>query len=228
MGFTPQLWTPLVLTACRSNRGRAQGSFFAFVRSVETRCSLEQARAEFATLARRAEENFPETEKGWGAAVRTLPDFLVYYFGIRSALAVMMTTVGFVLMIACANVAGLLLARAAGRRKELAIRCALGAGRLRVIRQLLTEGLLIAFLGGGMGLFFAYWGIQLVRANMTFNEAISAVPFTLDWNVLLFTAGLSLLCAVLCGLAPSLNASRTDITTNLKDESRTASPSRLA
>jgi predicted permease len=188
--------------------------------------SLEQARAEMVTLAHRAGESFPETEKGWGAAVRTLPDFLVYGFGIRSGLAVMMTTVGFVLMIACANVAGLLLARAAGRRKELAIRIALGAGRLRIILQLLTEGLVIAFLGGSMGLLLAYWGINFVRANMTFNEAISAVPLSLDWNVLLFALAVSLVCAVLCGLAPALKASRTDINANLKDESRAASPSR--
>src|SRR5437660_2255104 len=168
----------------------------------------------------------PETEKGWGAAVRTLPDFLVYDFSIRNGLAVLMTTVGFVLMIACANVAGLLLARASGRRKELAIRIALGAGRLRIVSQLLTEGLVIALFGGVMGLLLAYWGINFVRAKLTFNEAISAVPPTLDWNVLLFAIGVSLLCAVLCGLAPALNASRTDVNVNLKDESRAASPSR--
>jgi putative ABC transport system permease protein len=118
------------------------------------------------------------------------------------------------------------LARAAGRRKELAIRRALGAGRLRVIRQLLTESLMIAVLGGSLGLLFTYWGINLVRASMTFNEAISAVPLSLDRNVLLFATGVSLVCAALCGLAPSLNASRTDITTSLKDESRAASLSR--
>ncbi|HEY6371952.1 MAG TPA: ABC transporter permease [Candidatus Sulfotelmatobacter sp.] len=225
LGFTPQLWMPLVLTAAdQTPAARKNRSLFVFAR-LNPGIPLEQARAEFVTLARRAEENFPDTEKGWGAMVRTLPDFLIYSLSIRGALAILMTTVAFVLMIACANVAGLLLARSAARRKELAIRCALGAARLRMIQQLLTEGLLIAFLGGGVGLLFSYWGIQLVRVGMSFNDAISAVPFTLDWNVMLFAAGLCLVSAVLCGLAPSLSASRTDVTTNLKDESRTASPS---
>ncbi len=226
LGFPPQLWMPLVLTAAdQTAAARNNRSLYVFAR-LKPGVSLEQARAEMVTLARRTAETFPETEKDWGAAVRTLPDFLVYGFGIRSGLAVIMTTVGFVLMIACANVAGLFLARAAGRRKELAIRIALGAGRLRIIRQLLTEGLMIALLGGATGLLLADWGIHFVRASLNFNEAISAVPLSLDWNVVLFTMGVSLVCAVLCGLAPSLKASRTDMNTNLKDESRAASMSR--
>src|SRR5712692_9834153 len=226
LGFTPQLWTPLVLTAAdQTAAAHHDRSLYLFAR-LKSGVTLQQASAEFTTLAHRAEENFPESEKGWGAAVRTLPDFLVYTFGIRSALAIMMTTVGFVLMIACANVAGLLLARTASRRKELAIRIALGAGRLRIVRQLLTEGLVIAFLGGAMGLLLADWGIRFLRANLTFNEAISAVPLRLDWNVLLFALAVSLVSAVLCAIAPALNASRTDVNTSLKNESRAASAGR--
>jgi putative ABC transport system permease protein len=226
MGFTPQLWTPLVLSeADQTSAARRNRSLYLFAR-MKPGVTIEAARAELETLAQQAEEAYPESEKGWGARVRTLPDFLIYTFGIRSGLAVMMTTVGFVLLIACANVAGLMLARATGRRKELAIRVSLGAGRMRVIRQLLTEGLAIAGLGGSAGLLLAFWGINLVRANTTFNDAIAAVPITLDRNVLLFVGGLSLLCAVLCGLAPALNASRSDVTTSLKDESRGASAGR--
>jgi predicted permease len=226
LGFTPQLWTPLVLTpADQTAAARKDRTLFLFAR-LKPGVTIEEARAEMITLARRAEENFPETEKGWGAAVRTLPDFLVYAFNIRTALGIMMTTVAFVLLIACANVAGLLLARATGRRKELALRIALGAGRMRIIRQLLTENLVIAFLGGGTGLLLAYWGIDFVRTRMAFNEGISAVPLSLDRNVLLFTLLVSLVCALLCGLVPALSASRTDINTNLKEESRAASSSR--
>jgi putative ABC transport system permease protein len=226
LGFTPHLWTPLTLTAAdRAAAARKDRALYVFAR-LKPGVTVEQARMEISNLARRSEQDFPETEKGWGATVRTLPDFLVYAFGIRNGLAVMMTAVGFVLMMACANVAGLLLARATGRQKELGIRIALGAGRFRIIRQLLTEGLLNALLGGAVALVLAWWGINFIGTKMTFNEAISAVPLSLDRNVLLFVLGISLFSAVLCSLAPALRASRTDINTTLKDESRAASAGR--
>jgi len=226
LGFLPELWTPLVITPDdRTAAAHKDRPLYLFAR-MKPGVSIGQARAEFAALAHQAEQDFPESEKGWGAMVRTLPDFLIYGFGIRSGLAIIMTTVGFVLMIACANVSGLLLARAAGRKKELAVRLSLGAARSRIIRQLLTEGLVIALLGGGLGLLLTYKGIHLVRAAMRVNEAFSAIGLKLDVNVVLFTVGVSVACALLCALAPALKASRADVTTALKDESRTASAGR--
>jgi putative ABC transport system permease protein len=226
IGFLPELWTPLVITADdRTAAAHKDRPLYLFGR-MKPGVTVEQARAEFATLAHRAEEEFPDSDKGWGAMVRTLPDFLIYGFGIRGGLAVIMTTVGFVLMIACANVSGLLLARGASRKKELAIRLSLGAGRSRIVLQLLTEGLVISLLGGGLGLLLAYRGIDFMRAAMSFNEAFSAIGLSLDTNVILFTIGTSVACALLCALAPALKAGRAEVMTHLKDESRSASAGR--
>ena len=226
LGYAAKLWMPLVLTeADKTRAAHKDRNLYLFTR-LKPNVTLGQASAQFDALARQAGEAFPEAEKGWGAKVRTLPEFLVYTFGFRSGGAIMMSTAGFVLLIACANVSGLLLARAARRRKELGIRIALGAGRLRMIRQLLTENLILCLLGGGLGIVFAYWGLPFMRSGMNFNDAASSIPISLDWKVLCFALCITLLCALLCGLAPALNASRADINAALKDESRSASAGR--
>jgi predicted permease len=220
LGFEDQLWTPLTLTAAdRAPSGRKNRYLYMFAR-LAPGVTLQQARAQISILAQQAQRDFPGTESRWGASVRTLRDFLIHNFGIRTALAVIMTVVGFVLLIACANVAGLLLTRAVGRQKELAVRMSLGATRFRVVRQLMTEGLVIALLGGGVGLFLTYLGIHVLRAGLSFNDAISSVPVRLDTNVLLFAALVSLLSAMVSSVAPAFKASRTAINTDLKSESR--------
>jgi putative ABC transport system permease protein len=225
-GFLPELWTPLAITPDdRTAAAHKDRPLYLFGR-MKPGITIDEVRAEFATLAHRAEQEFPESEKGWGATARTLPDFLLYGFGIRNGLVVIMTTVGFVLMIACANVSGLLLARGASRKKELAVRLSLGANRLRIIRQMLTEGLVIALVGGGLGLLLAYRGIEFMRAAMSFNQTFDAIGLQLDTNVILFTIAASIACALLCALAPALKAARADVMTGLKDESRSASAGR--
>ncbi len=226
LGFIPQLWTPLVLSPEDQTAGaRKDRSLYLFAR-LAPGITLPMARADLTILARRSEAEFPAIERRWGASARTLPDFVVYNFGIRTALAVLMTTVSFVLLIACANVSGLLLTRAAGRGKELAIRISIGASRVRIVRQLVTEGFVVAILGGSIGLLLSYIGIHLVRANLSFSEEISSVPVTLDANVLLFVAAISLVSAALSSFVPALKSAQADANIGLKNESRTASAGR--
>jgi putative ABC transport system permease protein len=220
LAFTPQLWTPLMLTAAdRAPAARNNRSLYLFAR-LAPGVTLPQARAQMNIAAAQAQQDAPAIERHWGASVRTLQDFLIRNFGIGTALGVIMTVVGFVLLIACANVAGLLLTRAVSRQKELAIRMSLGASRVRVVRQLLTEGVVIALFGGAVGVFLSYFGIRLLRAGMTFNEAVVDTHVSLDTNVLLFAAAVSLFSAILASVAPALKASRTEIGSDLKRESR--------
>src|SRR5262249_55809185 len=178
-----------------------------------------QAEAELRAIAGRLEQQYPDRNKGWTVNVFGLQDEVTR--AIRPALLLLLEAVGFVLLIACVNVSNLLLARAAVRQKEMAIRQALGAPRVRLLRQLRTESLLLAVLGGMSGLALAHWA---VRAFLAFSP--SSVPRTdeirLDGLALLFTFGITTLASALFGLLPALQTSKPDVQETLKEGGRSA------
>ncbi len=175
----------------------------------------------FADFGKEYETKFPNTlGKNGGFTVVTMREALVK--DVRTSLLVLVGAVGFVLLIACANVANLLLVRATGRKREIAIRTAIGAGRGRIIRQLLTESVLLSLVGGILGLALGYLGI---RALMSVNTAglprvgEDGALIGIDWRVLLFTLAVSVTTGIVFGLIPALQGSRTELNTALKDSS---------
>jgi predicted permease len=185
--------------------------------------TLQQAQADMDVVARNLAAEYPEADKGMGIALVPLKQDMVG--DIQPILLMLLGAVGFVLLIACANVANLLLARSTGRTREFAIRSALGAGRARVIRQLLTESVLLAIAGGGLGLLIAYSGTKAVMG--TLPQALPrAHEVGLDFRVVLFTLGISLLVGTLFGLAPALKLSRSGVAETLKEGGRGSSGAR--
>lgn len=180
--------------------------------------SLEQAQAQLTAIASRIELDNPDSHTGAGIKIAALHDEIVG--SVRPVLLVVFGAVGFVLLIACANVANLQLARASTRRKEIGIRLALGATRWRLMRQLLTESVLLTFLGGSIGLLIAVWGIKLLVAAIPETQLFS-MPYlqelALNTRVFCFTAVVSLLTGLVFGLAPAWRSSATDLQTSLKD-----------
>jgi putative ABC transport system permease protein len=226
--FPADVWVPLVFTSRQVGWDGRKTRFLSVIARLKTGVSEAQAQAEMATLAARLAASHPDTNKGWGAGVKSFQEYSIEDAKVRPALAFLMASVGFVLLIACANLANLLLARNSGRRREFAIRAALGAGRARLARQLLSECLLLSLAGGGLGLLVAYYGGQLVRAKMNWNEYAFEMGQTIsiDWRVLVFTLAVSVAAALIFGLAPALQISRSGVDAGLKANARTATAGR--
>lgn len=214
-GTLAEIWAPLGLDLSKENRG--VHLVFPMAR-LKRGVSLEQARAEMSTIARRLAQQYPETNEGWEVGMEGFHAFIIK--DVRPRLLILFAAVLAVLLIACANLMNLFLARFAMREREMAIRAALGAGRWRVARQLLTEILTVAVAGGAAGVVLAGWG---TRALLALNT--KAVPrpgeVGVDGRVLLFALGVALLAGLAAGLWPALRASRPDLQAPLKEGTRT-------
>jgi len=218
-----QLWLPSEFDE-RSLSPRARGAhYLTVIARLKPGASIDQAQAEMVAISKRLEQLYPNTNTGWTSKVVALSEATVG--NIRPTLLVLFGAVGFLLLIACANVANLLLARATARQREIAIRFSLGASRLRIARQLLTESILLSGIACALGLLLAEWAMRALR-TLPPSTLPRAESIGLDLPVLGFAAGVAVLTALLFGFAPALQITRGAPSETLKEGGRTASAGR--
>ena len=211
------LWVPYQFDPNTSD----QAHYFVAAGRMRPGITISQVQAQLKLAAAEFNRKYPGVNQRGGFDAQLLKDSVVS--DIRSSLLVLIGAVSFVLLIACANVANLLMVRAAGRSREFAIRAALGAGRARIIRQLLTESVLLALAGGGLGLVLGFSGVRALLAISPGDIPRIGKDGTavgLDWRVVLFTVGISILTGILFGLIPALGASKPDLSSSMKESSR--------
>jgi predicted permease len=227
LGNGPDLWMPMMMhKQVQPNLNdwydTRRGLFLAVIGRLKPGVSVEQAHASLKTFAAQLAQSYPRDNEGRSLKVVPLLQARIDPDGsgqLLLASGVMMAVVALVLLIACANIANLLLARASGRRKEIAIRLAIGANRARLIRQLLTESLVLSLVGGLIGCLVAFWAKDVLRTFGPFGDGPNAPPVdTLNFRVLGFTLLLSLLSGIIFGLAPALQASKPDLVLTLKGD----------
>jgi putative ABC transport system permease protein len=206
-----QYWTPMGWTD-KERAVRSEHHYMVIAR-LKPGITMPQAQAEMNTISTRLEQQYPEDDKGWGATIIPLREQMVGE--VRPALLILLGAVAFVLLIACANVANLVLAKTFGRRKEIAIRVALGASASRVVQQILAETVLLSVTGGLLGLLLAHFGIILILKFLSGNLP-KATTVNLDSGVLAFTLFLSVVTGLIAGLVPALRLTKTNVNDSLK------------
>ena len=212
------LWTTIAVEGAESHAERGS-HFLRVIGRLRRGATLAAANAETAEISARLEKQYQDTNGHWGMSLTPEIDELVG--NVRPALLMVLGAVGFLLLIACANAANLLLARAAGRQREMAIRASLGAGKSRILRQLLTESVLLSLAGGILGLVLAVWGTAAL-VNLPSLGIPRLASAGVDWRALAFTLAVSVFTGILFGLAPALHASRFNLFGSLKEGGRTA------